>query len=390
MKKVLILASAASMIGQFNMHIISLLEEMGMQVGVAANFKKGSTCTDREISALKTELEEMGVAWHQVDFDRNALNLFACVRALRQVLALLGENRYDVIHCHSPIGGAVGRVAGHIRGKKVIYTAHGFHFFKGAGMMNWLLFFPAEKFLAGFTDMLVTMNREDFRNAGRFFRNAGKIACFDSVGVDIREYGAAGGRRKRKLREKLGFRQDDFILVFPGEFNRRKNQAFLIKALPELEKLVPSVCLVLPGRGKYLEKCRRLAVMRGVREKVRFTGFCPPGELAELYQVSDVFVSASRQEGLPKNLKEAMACGLPAAVSDIRGNRDLIADGKGGFLYETGNEKAYVGAVLKLFRNAGDRRKMGAFNLKRIEKHSTQQAVEKMRAVYSEILFQEE
>ncbi len=130
--------------------------------------------------------------------------------------------------------------------------------------------------------------------------------------------------------------------------------------------------------------------MRGVREKVRFTGFCPPGELAELYQVSDVFVSASRQEGLPKNLKEAMACGLPAAVSDIRGNRDLIADGKGGFLYETGNEKAYVGAVLKLFRNAGDRRKMGAFNLKRIEKHSTQQAVEKMRAVYSEILFQEE
>ncbi len=387
MKKILILASAASMVEQFNMHNINLLLEMGVQTDVAANFKKGNTCTDREIDALKTELEEKGVAWHQIDFDRNALNLPACIRAYRQVAALLKENQYAVIHCHSPIGGAVGRAAGHFKGKKVIYTAHGFHFFKGAGIINWLLYFPVEKFLAGFTDILITMNREDFQNAEKFCFKAGKITCFEPVGVNIHKYGAVDGKIKRKLREKYGFHQDDFILIFPGEFNHRKNQDFLIRTLAFLKKSIASVHLVLPGKGKYLEKCRKLAVMHGVWENVHFTGFCPFGELVERYQASDLFVSASRQEGLPKNLKEAMACGLPAAVSDIRGNQDLIVDKKGGFLYAAGNENDYASAVLELYKNTDARYKMGAYNLKRIQKFSTQRAVEKMRAVYRECLF---
>ena len=180
---VLVLASVASMIDQFNIPNIKLLIEMGFHVDVACNFLNGSTCSDEKISQLKTKLNDMGVGIYQIDFARNAFNVKRNLKAFHQVLGLVKINRYRFIHCHSPIGGLCGRLAGHITHTKVIYTAHGFHFYKGAPLLNWLVYYPIEKFLSRYTDVLITINKEDFARAKTF--HAKKVEYIPGVGIDI-------------------------------------------------------------------------------------------------------------------------------------------------------------------------------------------------------------
>ena len=180
MKKVLMLASVASMIDQFNMPNIQLLQELGYEVHVACNFEKGSTCTQERIQNLKQRLEHMGVEYFQIDFSRNVLRVNEIWKAYRQVERLLEKEKYSFIHCHSPIGGAVGRIAAHKTHTKVIYTAHGFHFYKGAPLHNWLIYYPIEKWLSRYTDVLITINKEDYQRAKKKFhaKKTVKIVIF--------------------------------------------------------------------------------------------------------------------------------------------------------------------------------------------------------------------
>ena len=163
--KVLLVASVASMIQQFNMRNIDILSQMGYQVEVACNFEEGNTCAPEQIGKLKKELESKQVVWHQIDFARNVFKLGQNARAYRQLKELFKKNQYHFVHCHSPIGGVLGRLAAHKYKTHAIYTAHGFHFFKGAPVKNWLLFYPVEKFLSGYTDELLVINQEDYELA---------------------------------------------------------------------------------------------------------------------------------------------------------------------------------------------------------------------------------
>lgn len=162
MKKVLILASVASMIDQFNMPNIELLQNMGYNVDVACNFKEGNTCSDEKIEELKSTLKKMNIQCFQIDFARDVTNMGRNIKSLWQVEQLLETNKYEFLHCHSPIGGVVGRVAGKLKHVKVIYTAHGFHFYKGAPKKNWLIYYPIEKLCSYMTDVLITINKEDY------------------------------------------------------------------------------------------------------------------------------------------------------------------------------------------------------------------------------------
>ena len=167
MKRVLMLASVASMIDQFNMSNIALLQKMGYHVDVACNFKEGNTCSEARVQELKKKLKDMEVRCYQVDFARNITHMAQNLKAYRQVVDLMKTNHYTFCHCHSPIGGVVARIAGHMTKTKIIYTAHGFHFYKGAPVKNWLLYYPVEWLLSWRTDALITFNHEDYERAAK-------------------------------------------------------------------------------------------------------------------------------------------------------------------------------------------------------------------------------
>ena len=331
-KNVLMLASVASMIGQFNMPNIQLMKEAGYQVHVACNFKEGNTCDRQQIQELKDVLQEQGVFWHQWDCPRRISPAGRCIRAYRQLWELTERYHFAWVHCHSPIGGAIARVAAHRRKIAVIYTAHGFHFYKGAPLGNWLLYYPVEKLLAYWTDVLVTVNPEDYQFARRRLK-AGKVCYIPGIGIDVGKFQAQSGKgmqvaqgaARKAFCKKYQIPEDAVLLLSVGELSRRKNHQAVISALAQIDRA--DIYYLICGQGALQETLMRNAQALGVLERVRMLGF--QKDVALLYQNADIFVFPSLQEGMPAALMEAMAAGMPCIVSDIRGNRDLI-DERGG------------------------------------------------------------
>ena len=258
--RVLMAASVASMIDQFNLPNIRLLQGMGYEVHVACNFKEGNTCDEKRLRDLKKKLRDMHVIPHQWDCPRSIVSVRKCCRAYVQLSKLAVRVRFDWMHCHSPVGGALARMAAHRYAVPVMYTAHGFHFYKGAPLRNWLLYYPAEKLLACWTDVLVTVNREDYGLAKRRLR-AGRVYRIPGVGVDpacIR----VSGRKKdpAALRRKYGIPDKALLLLSVGELSRRKNHEVVLRALALLAAEDPAgredVCYLVCGQG-VLEKSWR-------------------------------------------------------------------------------------------------------------------------------------
>lgn len=329
MKKMLMLASVASMIDQFNMPNIQLLLEMGFEVHVACNFEKGSTCTEEKIAELKNKLTEMNVKYFQVDFNRNVLKIYDDLRAYKQVLKLARHYQYKFIHCHSPIGGVVGRLVGHKTHTKVIYTAHGFHFYKGAPIQNWVLYYPIEKFLSRYTDILITINKEDYKRAiNKFF--ASRVEYVPGIGVDLKKFRDVRVNKNDK-RIELGLKEKDKVLLSVGELNKNKNHEVVIKAIKKIDE--SEIKYLIVGQGKLKNYLKKLVKELGLEKQVLFLGF--RSDVAELYKIADIFVFPSKREGLSVALIEALASGLTCVVSAIRGNVDLIKDDT--CIFRTGN-----------------------------------------------------
>ena len=335
------------------MNNVRLLQELGYEVHYASNFKIPHYGSDNR------RLEGTGVVCHQVDFVRSPFRLLRNIRAYGQLCRLMREVPFTLIHCHTPMGGVLGRLAAErirrtwkwerqkAKGKgmetpypqrggerkklRVIYTAHGFHFYKGASLINWLLYFPVESLLAHWTDVLVTINREDYRRAKKF--GAKKVAYVPGIGLDTAKFHPQGGIRAKK-REELGMKDKDFLLLSVGELSKRKNHEVVIEALarlkifPEYAKIQYLIC----GQGAQEARLKYLADTLGVAGHVHFLGSREDAE--ELCECSDLFLFMSLQEGLPVALMEAMACGLPVICSRIRGNVDLVEDGVSGCIAE--------------------------------------------------------
>ena len=285
MKKMLMLASVASMIDQFNMPNIELLQKMGYEVHVACNFEKGSTCTEERIQKLKKRLREINVRYFQIDFSRNILKVNEILKSYRQVKTLLVKEHYDFIHCHSPIGGVIGRIAGHKTHTKVIYTAHGFHFYKGAPLKNWLLYYPVEKWLSRYTDVLITINKEDYKRAKKNF-NARHIVYIPGVGVDIARFSVCKVDKMQK-RKELGVNMDDFLLLSVGELSERKNQRVIIDALRVMKEdgSIGKIIYLAVGQGDMQETFEELIKKYRIEDHVQLLGFRT--DIDELCKVAD-------------------------------------------------------------------------------------------------------
>lgn len=377
-KKVLMLASVASMIDQFNLPNIRLLLEMGYEVHVACNFKEGNTCDSLRLRKLWLQLRKMGVTGHQWDCPRGVCPLTKCSRAYRQLWELTGVCQFDWIHCHSPVGGALARLAAHQRGIRVIYTAHGFHFYQGAPLKNWMLYYPAEKLLAYDTDVLITVNQEDDLFARKHLK-AKKICHISGVGVDVGKFAALSSDKDTDLRRSCNIPKDALLLLSVGELNAGKNHKIVISALAALMR--QDVYYLICGQGALQEELRNYAADMGVAGRV-----CMPGyqeNMLQVYQSADIFVFPSVREGMPVALMEAMAAGLPCIVSDIRGSRELIDE---GFRFPLDRPDELAKKLELLLDHAPLRQACGRRNQKKIEGYDIKVIREQMRAIYAGML----
>lgn len=379
MKKVLVLASVASMIDQFNMPYIALLREMGYVVNVACNFTEGSTCSVDKIQKLKAALSDLQVKCCQIDFARDITKLGRNLRAYKQVKALLSQTEYSFIHCHSPIGGLVGRMAGHKTRAKVIYTAHGFHFYKGAPLKNWLLYYPVEWLCAHWTDVLITINQADFELAKKKL-NAGRTVYIPGVGVDVGIFAYAQTDRAAK-RAELGLPADSFVLISTGELNDNKNHITVIEALASLH--AADVHYIIAGIGGNEARLNMAAQEFGVGDRVHLLGYRT--DIPQLLKASDAFCFPSKREGLGLGAIEAMASGLPLLTSNVGGINDYSEDGVTGFKYAPTDIGGFAQGILKLKNDPALRGKMGKLNIDRAKRFSIESAVAEHRKVYESL-----
>lgn len=379
MKKMLMLASVASMIDQFNMPNIEILQKQGYEVHVACNFEKGSTCSTERIADLKKRLAEMNVQYFQIDFSRNVLKINEVVKAYQQVKKLCMQERYGFIHCHSPIGGVIGRLVGHATNTKVIYTAHGFHFFKGAPLINWLIYYPIEKWLAHYTDVLITINHEDYERAKKKFKGP-KVVRIPGIGLKIKDI-FDKKVDKYKIRKQIQIPQDAFLIISVGELNSNKNQEIIVKAMGKIrDNNLYYVLCGIGSRKKYLEK---LSEKMGIKNNVRFLGFRK--DVIDLCKAADVFAFPSLREGLGMAALEGMATGLPLITSDIHGINDYSIERISGYKCHRKNVKDYVKAIKNIMINKELREKMKAHNMDAVKEFDINKTNAIMEEIYSKM-----
>ena len=314
------------------------------------------------------------------------------LKAYKELQAIIHQHNYQIIHCHTPIGGVLGRLAARRarkEGTKVIYTAHGFHFCKGAPLLNWMLYYPIEKGLARLTDCLITINEEDYQLAHNHKFKAGKIEHVHGVGIDLTQFKPIRLENKNELRKSYGYNPDDFLLFYAAEFNKNKNQQMLIETIPLIKNEVPNVKLLLAGEGALLDECRSLAKKLGVVEQVHFLGFRK--DIQSLLSITDVSVASSLREGLPVNIMEAMAAGIPIVASDNRGHRELVLNNKNGWVVDCDDKESFSRKVKLLANNKDLRIKLGLNGRRMMKsKYSTNQVLEEKSRVYAAYMKEQE
>ena len=337
-KKVLFVATVDSHIELFHLPYLKMFHDKGWEVHVATDTGKKIEYCDKKI---------------KLPIKRSPFKLVSNYKAMRKLREVMKKEGYSIVHCHTPMGGVVARMAGRKlrrQGQRMIYTAHGFHFYKGAPVHYWLMFYPVEWYLAKYTDTLITINNEDYARAKkRFGKRCHDIQYVPGVGVDEKKFEKKMSiEEKHALRKSLGLKDDDKVLIFPAELSKRKNQIWLIKTLKPVFGKNKDMHLLLPGKDSLNGKCQKLALKLRVEQQVHFLGF--RNDIPELLQISDIAVSSSRQEGLPVNLLEAAFRGLPIVATDCRGNRDVceMVGKKVGVIVGRGDAEGIVKEMRKL------------------------------------------
>lgn len=374
--KILFVATVRSHIGQFHMPFIRELKARGVEVHAA--FKDNSADKPGlDLSAIDKTFE--------VPFERRPLRPNN-IKAYRELKKIIDGNGYDAVHCHTPMGAVITRLAAKSarkKGTKVIYTAHGFHFFKGASIKNWILFYPVEKYLSKYTDCLITINSEDCELAHKKKFRAGKIYKVHGVGVELDKFKAVDADEKARLRAEYGYDGDTFIMIYPADLSVRKNQPMLFDALQKIAEKNKNVKLLLPGQPIRLEEYKRMISERGIADNVEFLGY--RRDINNLVGLSDLSVASSFQEGLPINIIEAMAMGNAIVATDVRGNNDAVEDGVNGYLVPVGDSDLMAEKILELMNNCEKLRTFGENGLDMVKDFSTENVNREMLTIYGNL-----
>ena len=371
--KMLYILNVANRVNNFCMSSLIAAKKINVEYHIAGNWGYAN-----DIERIADE-KKYGVYIHQIDFIRSPFDV-RNYKAYKQLVEIVKRENYDVIHCNTPIGGVLGRLVGK-KNKfcKVIYQAHGFHFYKGAPKLNWMIYYPVEKWLAHYTDALITINHEDYELAKTKFklRKNGKVYYVPGVGIDTTQYALSANARE-ETRMKLNLKANDVALISMGDLIERKNYDTAIRAVAATNNL--SLQYFICGKGPEEEKLKALAESLGVSEQIHFLGFRI--DIKELLAAADIFLFTTKQEGLPRSMMEAMAAGLPCVASEIRGNTDLLKGTYGGYLCRTTDVSEFTDKLNILSKYKSIREKMGENNLATIQKFSTETVNEEIRKIY--------
>lgn len=374
MKKALIITRVSGFVPQFEMGHVRILQEMGYEVHYAANFE--TIVYGKNNDALK----DTGIICHHIPFCRSPFSP-AVSRCYRELRELMETEDFSLIHCHMPITGILGRMAAKkvrkLTGKKVpvLYTAHGFHFYKGAPLPNWIYYIP-EKYYAKYTDRLILMNQEDYQRAQKMGVR-GKVCYIPGVGLkDFPEPDTTFD-----FREMHKIPAEDTLIVSVGEITNRKNHRVMIQAMDHFRD--KPVTYVICGSGPIEDELKAMVREMKLEKKVIFAGY--NDKIPDTLRQADIFAFPSKQEGLPVAMMEAMQAGLPVLAADIRGNNDLIVENQGGLLFAENRAEDYIKGIEHLLANPDEAKKMGAWNQLRVKDFSVEASDAIMKEIYKEV-----
>lgn len=342
MKKALIVASIGNFF-RFEINDIRILQQLGYEVDCASNFND-----------YNNVLEDLNINKIQIPFKRSPLNK-QNLDAYRKLKQIIYNEDYSIVHCHTPIGGVVARLAARKLRKqnklKVLYTAHGFHFYKGAPLKNWILFYPIEKWLSRYTDVLITINQEDYKRAKEHLK-AQTIKYIPGVGVDIEKFSSYSNNREL-FRTNLGLKSEDFAILSVGEINNNKNQQVIVKALSKLNN--KNIHYFIVGKGNKKDVLLNLVNELKLKDNVHFLGYRK--DIAQINYSCDLFAFPSKREGLGLASIEAMATGLPIITSNVHGINDYSIDGITGLKCNCCDVDEFSKSILKFYLDMEFRKK---------------------------------
>ena len=372
-KKVLFVATVVKThMMQFHVPYLKMFQEMGWETAVASknDYENPADCCipycDR---------------YYDIPFERLPWKL-KNIQSYKMLKKIIDEGNYDIIHCHTPVGAMIARLAAlsaRKKGTRVIYTAHGFHFFKGAPLVNWLLFYPVEWLLAPVTDVLITINREDHALALKKLR-AKRIAYVPGVGIHTDKFRNLTIDRGEK-RAALGYGDEDFLALTVAEMTPNKNHITILKALALLKdrEEFRHIHYLICGRGEMWASLEQSAKELGISDHVNFLGYRT--DAPELYKASDLFLFVTFREGLSVALMEAMSSGMPIVCARIRGNTDLIDDGISG-TFSDNSPEAVAEHILAMYRDPERRRKLGAAAAEKALLFDEKNVLEQVKDIY--------
>ena len=375
-KKVLFVATVVKThMMQFHVPYLKMFQDMGWETAVASR-NDYEDPTDCKIPYCD--------AYYDVPFERLPWKT-GNIRAYKMLKKIIDEGNYDLIHCHTPVGAMIARLAAlaaRKAGTKVIYTAHGFHFFKGAPLVNWLLFYPVEWLLAPVTDVLITINKEDYARAQKRMHPK-RVEYVPGVGIDTGRFRKDAGDRQEKRRE-LGFREEDFLLLTVAEMTKNKNHITVLEALALLKDKAEFADMhyLIVGRGEEWAGLEARAKELGICDHVHFLGYRT--DAPQLYRCADQFVFMPHREGLSVALMEAMGSGMSIICSQIRGNTDLIDDGVSG-VFAQRTPEAVAEAIVKLYRDEALRAALGAAAAEKVKLFDSENVHRQMKDIYLSI-----
>lgn len=328
-----------------------------------------------------------GVTHHyDVDIHRSPFS-YQNIKAIKTLKKLIDKEQYDLIHCHTEMGGLCARLAAisaRKKGCKVIYTSHNYPFYKGASLLAWTVFYTVERMLAPITDAVVTINEEDYQITCKHKFAVGPNFKIDGVGVNLERFSPVSAEEKKMLRDEVGVSRDAFVLLYTAQFIPRKNHEMLIKQVPKIRESIPTLKVLFAGNGPILEEMKTLANNLEVSDCISFLG--GRGDIDRLCRVADLHVATSKLEGQGINNIEAMACGCPLVVSRVRGHRDVCIDGKNGFLFDLNKPQDMVAEIIHLYKDKKLYNTISEFNKKDASRFDVKREVEAMAKIYKIVL----
>lgn len=370
--RIIFVASVVRHITSFHLPYIKFFQQKGGEVWVAANGN----------SAEWEYIEKLGINYINVNFSRSPLSK-SNIDAFKQLRSFFNQQDFDLVHVHTPVAAFLTRLAFRNKKKgKILYTAHGFHFFKGAPKKNWLIFYNAEKLARKWTDGIIVMNSEDYQNALKLGYRKEEVFFVHGVGVDIPNTPECK-RDRDKLKNELAINSESVIISIIAELNDNKNHEFLLRNWKEITKNCPEAVLLIIGNGENETKLKKYVKNENL-SNIHFLGYRT--DVIEILNETDIVTLLSKREGLPRSIMEAMAQKVPCIVTNTRGLRDLVNNNENGYVIDHNDDKNLKKAFITLIKDKEKRINMGERSYELVQSYDINKVIKEYENVYKEYI----